>query len=143
MARGPDPTTRKRWERLIDQFERSALSVTDFCRQHEVSTASLYQWRRRLRNRTVGNAKTRSTQSNSPDQTACLIPVTVTGPFDCTTPVGRQRTHCGGAVLRHHLDGPDLFLVESGYQGTLVGDAYGANTGMRIRSGGAIEFAAG
>ncbi len=45
-------------------------------------------------------------------------------------------------TVSRHRDGPDLFLIDSDYQGKLLGDAYGANTGIKIRSGGAIEFAA-
>jgi len=41
-----------------------------------------------------------------------------------------------------HRDGPDLFLVGSGYEGVLLGDCYGANTGIVMRSCGAIAHAA-
>jgi len=45
-------------------------------------------------------------------------------------------------TVSRHRDGPDLFLVDSGYEGTLLGDCYGANTGIYIRSNGAIVHAA-
>ncbi len=41
-------------------------------------------------------------------------------------------------TVSRHRDGPDLFLVEEGYQGTLVGDCFGANTGIEMRSAGDI-----
>ena len=45
-------------------------------------------------------------------------------------------------TVSRHRDGPDLFLIEHGYQGTLLGDCYGANTGICMRSSGAIVHAA-
>jgi len=45
-------------------------------------------------------------------------------------------------TVSRHRDGPDLFLVDSGYEGTLLGDCYGANTGIYIRSNGSIVHAA-
>ena len=45
-------------------------------------------------------------------------------------------------TVSRHRDGPDLFLIDSGYEGTLLGDCYGANTGIEMRSGGAVVHAA-
>ena len=45
-------------------------------------------------------------------------------------------------TVSRHRDGPDLFLVEGGYTGTILGDCYGANTGIAMRSNGAITHAA-
>jgi transposase len=45
-------------------------------------------------------------------------------------------------TVSRHRDGPDLFLVDRGYEGTLLGDCYGANTGIYIRSNGLIVHAA-
>lgn len=39
---------RQLWERRFRQFENSLLSVTDFCDSVGCSTASFYQWKRRL-----------------------------------------------------------------------------------------------
>lgn len=36
------------WQSLIERAERSPLSVEAFCRGEGVSTASFYQWRKRL-----------------------------------------------------------------------------------------------
>ena len=38
------------WREVIDEHESSGLSVAEFCEWQEVSTASFYQWRKRLRN---------------------------------------------------------------------------------------------
>jgi transposase len=45
-------------------------------------------------------------------------------------------------TVSRHRDGPDLFLIDRQYQGTLVGDCYGANTGILMRSNGSIVHAA-
>ena len=45
-------------------------------------------------------------------------------------------------TVSRHRDGPDLFFIDSGYRGTLLGDCYGANTGIEMRSGGAVVHAA-
>lgn len=37
-------------------------------------------------------------------------------------------------TVSRYRDGPDLFLIDSGYQGTLLGDCYGANTGIEDRA---------
>ena len=45
-------------------------------------------------------------------------------------------------TISRHRDGPDDFLIDHGYEGTLLGDCYGANTGILIRSSGLIIHAA-
>ena len=50
MVRLPDPAVRHRWSRLIQLREQSDLAIYDFCDLHEVSTASFYRWRQKLRN---------------------------------------------------------------------------------------------
>ena len=52
MARLPDPAVRRRWEERLQSFDRSGLTVVEFCEQHTVSTASFYLWRRKLRGTT-------------------------------------------------------------------------------------------
>jgi transposase-like protein len=48
MPRHADPALRRRWQTLIDKHSRSGLSVAEFCRRHQCSTASFYLWRRKL-----------------------------------------------------------------------------------------------
>lgn len=48
MARGSDPERRRWWRSLMETFDPQRASVAEFCREHEVSTASFYAWRRRL-----------------------------------------------------------------------------------------------
>lgn len=49
MARAPDPELRRWWERLVSLYDSSNLTVAAFCKQHDISTASFYAWRRKLR----------------------------------------------------------------------------------------------
>tara|TARA_R110002049_G_scaffold46487_2_gene135231 strand:- start:2226 stop:2552 length:327 start_codon:yes stop_codon:yes gene_type:complete len=50
MARSPNPAVHQRWSRLIERYEQSDLTIAGFCDQNGISTASFYQWRRRIRN---------------------------------------------------------------------------------------------
>ena len=49
MPRAPDPELRRWWQRLILSHDSSGLSIAAFCQQRDVSTASFYAWRRKLR----------------------------------------------------------------------------------------------
>jgi hypothetical protein len=49
MARAADPALAEWWFELIELADESSLTVAEFCRVHDVSTASFYNWRRKLR----------------------------------------------------------------------------------------------
>ncbi len=49
MARAADPALAEWWFELIELADESSLTVAELCRQHGVSTASFYNWRRKLR----------------------------------------------------------------------------------------------
>ena len=38
-----------RWRELVDEQAGSGLSIAEFCRRNDVSQASFYQWRKKLR----------------------------------------------------------------------------------------------
>jgi|JI8StandDraft_2_1071088.scaffolds.fasta_scaffold13934_3 hypothetical protein len=44
------------WQERIANYERSALSIAEYCRSIECSVASFYQWRRKLRQSTPKSA---------------------------------------------------------------------------------------
>ncbi|MCA9135746.1 MAG: hypothetical protein KDB00_03280 [Planctomycetales bacterium] len=48
MSRSPDPQLARDWKERLDRFERSELTIAEFCRTEGYSTASFYQWRRKL-----------------------------------------------------------------------------------------------
>lgn len=67
MARSRRPRlSANRWRELIDRQPRSGLSVAGFCAQAQVSAASFYQWRSRLRGDTAAAVPHASTSSAHP-----------------------------------------------------------------------------
>jgi transposase-like protein len=56
MGRRPSEERGRYWRDVMTQQRRSGLSVAAFCRQHAVSPATFYGWRRRL----AGGASDRS-----------------------------------------------------------------------------------
>ena len=48
MGRRASGERRRYWRDVVARQRRSGLSVAAFCRQHEVSPAAFYGWRRRL-----------------------------------------------------------------------------------------------
>ena len=79
MARLPDPAVRRCWEDRIRSFERSGLSVVDWCRNEGVSTPSFYQWRKKI----FGNVQSReSAAGDSADRTG-FVPLLVDSAPEC------------------------------------------------------------
>lgn len=50
MTRIPHPLLPGRWQDRLDRFDRSGLTVSQFCQREGCSPASFYQWRRKLGN---------------------------------------------------------------------------------------------
>jgi len=48
MTRGSRPAKIEQWSERFERFERSGLTVVQFCRQEGVSQPSFYQWRKKL-----------------------------------------------------------------------------------------------
>jgi transposase-like protein len=46
-----DPKLERRWRDRIARWERSDLTVRDFCADHQISEPSFYAWRRELADR--------------------------------------------------------------------------------------------
>ena len=51
MAQRPDAAKQGRWLELIQRWQRSQITVREFCRRHQFSEASFFSWRRVLRER--------------------------------------------------------------------------------------------
>ena len=51
MAQRPDAAKQNRWLELIRRWQRSQITVREFCQRHQVSEASFFSWRRVLRER--------------------------------------------------------------------------------------------
>jgi hypothetical protein len=48
MARGIDVAKHAQWRLRMQRFQRSNVSVVEFCEDEAVSTASFYLWRKKL-----------------------------------------------------------------------------------------------
>jgi transposase-like protein len=51
MALHRDASKQSRWLDLIQRWQRSQLTIREFCQQHHVSEASFFSWRRTLQQR--------------------------------------------------------------------------------------------
>ena len=96
MARLPDPAVHQRWTHLIQRHEQSDLTIADFCDQHGVSTASFYQWRRKIR--------------NPVDTRGEFLAVEVSQPHSLTRDV-RVRFPCGTRIELDPRDTENLLMV--------------------------------
>lgn len=54
MVRGRNTEREQYWRGVIGEQESSGLSITAFCREREVATASFFNWRRKLADRDRG-----------------------------------------------------------------------------------------
>jgi len=88
MSRLPDPHLAQQWQQRLERFDQSELTIAQFCQLEGYSTASFYQWRRKL-------------QGSSRLVSHAFIPV------DHTSTVGEYRTGSrteialpGGAVVK-------------------------------------------
>lgn len=82
MSRKPDLVKREAWRKRLSRYDRQALSVDEFCWREGISTASFYQWRRKLRGTTSvasvvsGGRKTAKGDLSPP---SAFLPVEITG----------------------------------------------------------------
>lgn len=49
MGRVADPRVAALWRKRVERQPRSGLSILEYCRREEISTASFYAWKRRFR----------------------------------------------------------------------------------------------
>lgn len=66
-----NPQLERRWRDLIGRWQRSKLTVRDFCQAHDISEPSFYSWRSELARRDHDHAKA---SSSAP----IFVPVRVT-----------------------------------------------------------------
>ncbi len=48
MTRLPDPQLAQKWQKRLERFAKSDLTIAEFCQLDGYSQASFYQWRRKL-----------------------------------------------------------------------------------------------
>lgn len=74
MARRGSMERRRHWSKVIRDQKASGLSISEFCRQREVSTASFYNWRRKLAELELES----STERN--ETAAKFVPIEISAP---------------------------------------------------------------
>ena len=75
MARKLDSLKAAFWRERLERFDASSLTVARFCAQEGCSTASFYQWKRKLR--TSSSPKRKTTNSNPADSQERFRPLTI------------------------------------------------------------------
>jgi len=72
MPHGPrrDPSKEQFWRDALARWRDSGLTIRDYCRQHRLSEASFYAWRRELTQR-------RSSHSAADAPAVTFVPLTV------------------------------------------------------------------
>ncbi len=76
MARRASAAKRREWSERLERFEVSGQTVAKFCEAEGVSTASLYQWRRRLSQQEGGGLQCVETR-DAPNGASRFLPVRV------------------------------------------------------------------
>lgn len=107
MARKSDPERARFWQTLIERRQQGNLSVECVCDQAGVSTASFYQWQRKLRSAAIGRPAPRpSRQAEAelvPVQIVSDHPANSVGMIEIDLPGGiglRVPSPCDPATLR-------------------------------------------
>lgn len=109
MSHSADPQLRQWWRELIDAFDSTRETVGEFCRRHEVSTASFYRWRQKLaRPRTAKHSL--HVKDDAPIDSAAFVPVHI---INTEAASGSQSVHVhlsGGVSIEMPVDQKDLLF---------------------------------
>lgn len=65
MTKRVDGVKREEWRKRLGKFERSGLTVAEFCRREHVSQAGFYYWAKRIRQADRGKATQRAQRKDS------------------------------------------------------------------------------
>ena len=107
MGRGLVDGRRLEWEERVRRYVESGLSVVEFCEWEGVSTATFYNWRKKLtgdhsrrrRRRSTGTARSGSGSEVALDRNS-FVPVRVTSPFTVPTHFSEATSNFAGAPSR-------------------------------------------
>jgi transposase-like protein len=80
MARRRNPERERYWRRLIREQQASGLGISAFCREHEVSLSSFFQWRRKLRERPRRDEPGAAPDTSQEDSAPRFVPVELPAP---------------------------------------------------------------
>ena len=98
MARRADPELGARWRELVEAWSLSSLTVSAFCSVHGISTASFYNWRRKLMAADYESGERIAEPNQDAAQPGAFLPVELT-----TTEVGDPSeavAQAGSAMVR-------------------------------------------
>jgi len=103
--RRSDPEIERTWRERVSAWATSGLTARRYCREHGVSEASFYTWRRKLRQRdgagTPGRGqKTSRDGAADPARTPTFLPVTVVGAPAQAQSAPIEIAHGSGATVR-------------------------------------------
>jgi transposase-like protein len=84
MAQRPDFAKQERWLELIRRWQRSQITVREFCERHHVSEASFFSWRRVLRERGLLDE---ATPSKTAVPTPAFIKLITLDAEPCVSPI--------------------------------------------------------
>ena len=76
-----DPGKERFWRRMLRRWQRSNLTVRDFCSQQQLSEPSFYAWRRLIAERD------RQPPAAQPTPTPAFVPVRVVPPISATAAI--------------------------------------------------------
>jgi transposase-like protein len=83
MAQSPDAGKQRHWLDLVQRWQRSKLTVREFCERNQLSEASFYAWRRVLRERgLIQDPPTESATSSTPAFVKLMVDKASTGAID-------------------------------------------------------------
>jgi len=77
MGRKQSESAEVVWRDRLAKFDRSNLTVKQFCRQEAVSDGAFYQWRNRLKKRQPRGKATRKSRDKCLDTIESFVPVSV------------------------------------------------------------------
>src|SRR3954471_14530937 len=84
MALRRDVSKQDRWLQIILRWQRSQVSIREFCRRYDVSEASFFSWRRVLRERGL---LVESTSSQTPVDTPVFVKLTAPAVVPVVSPI--------------------------------------------------------
>ena len=79
MAQVLHAAKQQAWSERLRRFDRSGLTVAEFCRREGIPAVSFYQWRRKLTSRAAASPRATSRSS--------FLPVEVVSPVSTGAPV--------------------------------------------------------
>src|SRR5258708_808653 len=106
MAQRPDFAKQERWLELIRCWQRSQITVREFCERHHVSEASFFSWRRVLRERGLLDE---ATPSKTAVPTPAFIKLATLDAKPCVSPIELVLNHQRLLRLRPGFDA-DMLL---------------------------------